>query len=119
MNAVFRIKPFKEKLFVLYLKYLNNADMSVEPYNHSILSANSILVADKEGRYTPSIQTLERNHLKWLTPPHLSICISAVLNGFSVILRHVLYQAEQPRHGERQLSLKSLLGSVRKAFKLF
>lgn len=50
------------------------------------LSANNTLVEDKEGRYTPSIQTLtlERNRLKWLTPPHLSICISAVFNSAEV-----------------------------------
>lgn len=41
---------------------------------------------DKEGRYTPSIQTLtlEINHLKWLTTPHISICISAVLDSTEV-----------------------------------
>lgn len=80
----FPYRTFQE-LLVLYLKHFNT-DKSGELYCHLILSANNILVVDKEGRYTPSIQilTLEINHLKLLTALHLSICISAVLNSTEV-----------------------------------
>lgn len=57
---------------MLHLKHFNDT----EPYHHLIFISQHILAMDKEGKYTPSIQTLtlEINHLKSLTPPHLSIC---------------------------------------------